>query len=112
MDVPTTEPKGNMLAWDETDVHVWFTKLGFPQYESQIRGSYSYPTSSSSVASLIYSTENNVTGEILSVLDSDSIKEIGISTIGQRLAILKAIYLVKLAHNIPIEPDHYIPPCV
>lgn len=35
----------------------------------------------------------------------------GISTIGQRLTILKAVYNVKLAQNIPIEPEHYVPPC-
>lgn len=35
----------------------------------------------------------------------------GIATIGQRLAILKAVYNVKLIQNIPIEPDHYVPPC-
>ena len=45
------------------------------------------------------------------MLDPDSLKEIGIATIGQRLAILKAVYNVKLAQNIPIEQDHYVPPC-
>lgn len=35
----------------------------------------------------------------------------GITTIGQRLAILKAVYNLKLAHNIPIEQGHYVPPC-
>ena len=35
----------------------------------------------------------------------------GITTIGQRLAILKAVYNIKLVQNIPIEPDHYVPPC-
>ena len=41
----------------------------------------------------------------------EHLKEMGIATVGQRLAILKAVYLIKLDHNVPFEPDHYIPPC-
>jgi hypothetical protein len=41
----------------------------------------------------------------------EDLKEMGIATVGQRLAILKAVYLIKLDHNVPFEPDHYIPPC-
>ncbi|KAJ7230634.1 hypothetical protein GGX14DRAFT_584062 [Mycena pura] len=36
---------------------------------------------------------------------SDSLKGVGVSTIGQRLAILKAVYLLKVAHKIYIQPD-------
>lgn len=45
------------------------------------------------------------------MLDSEGLKTVGVSTIGQRLAILKAVYLVKLAHSVPIDSDHYVPPC-
>ena len=55
--------------------------------------------------------EHNLTGDVLVLLDQDSLKEIGIATIGQRLAILKAVYNVKLAQNIPIKRDDYVPPC-
>ena len=44
-------------------------------------------------------------------LDLDYLKEIGIISIGQRLAILKAIYNVKVAQSEPIEPGDYVPPC-
>lgn len=55
--------------------------------------------------------EHNLTGDVLCMIGPEDLKEIGIATVGQRLAILKAIYLIKLAHEIPFEPDHYIPPC-
>jgi bZIP factor len=45
------------------------------------------------------------------MLDLEGLKSVGVSTIGQRLAILKAVYLVKVAHNVPIDADHYVPPC-
>ncbi|KAM5532372.1 hypothetical protein V8D89_013966 [Ganoderma adspersum] len=80
-----------LYDWDENDVHIWLSKLGFPQYEQQVR-------------------EHNISGDVLCLLDPESLKEMGIATIGQRLAILKAVYNVKLIQNIPIEPDHYVPP--
>lgn len=56
--------------------------------------------------------EHNITGDVLCLLDAESLKEVGIATIGQRLAILKAVYNLKVANNIPIEADHYVPPCM
>ncbi|KAH9935908.1 uncharacterized protein BXZ73DRAFT_45294 [Epithele typhae] len=91
MDIPSIEHRTIISDWDLTDVHLWLTKIGFPQYEQQVK-------------------EHNINGEVLCLLDPESLKEIGIATIGQRLAILKAVYNVKLAQNIRIEPDHYVPP--
>jgi len=34
----------------------------------------------------------------------------GITSAGHRLAILKSVYDVKKAQDVPIEPDHYHPP--
>ncbi|KIM43974.1 hypothetical protein M413DRAFT_433200 [Hebeloma cylindrosporum] len=44
-------------------------------------------------------------------LDSEALKSLGVTSIGHRLAILKHIYQVKLAHNVPIEAHQYAPPC-
>ena len=46
------------------------------------------------------------------MLDPESLKAVGVATVGQRLAILKAIYQAKLAYRIPIDSDHYVPPCM
>lgn len=37
MDVLSVELRSNIVEWDEGDVHAWFTTLGLPQYENQIR---------------------------------------------------------------------------
>ncbi|TRM60727.1 hypothetical protein BD626DRAFT_549464 [Schizophyllum amplum] len=81
----------HILDWDETDVQAWLKSLGYPQYETQIR-------------------ENNITGDVLCMLDPEALKAVGVATIGQRLAILKAIYMLKIAHNVPLEPEDYVPP--
>ncbi|KAF8159613.1 hypothetical protein B0H34DRAFT_654723 [Crassisporium funariophilum] len=81
----------HILDWDETDVHNWLSNLGYAQYEGQIR-------------------EHKIQGDSLCELDSEGLKSLGITTIGQRLTILKSIYLIKLAHNVPIDETHYVPP--
>lgn len=46
------------------------------------------------------------------MLHPEELKSVGIATIGQRLAILKAVYLVKTKQDVPIDSDHYVPPCM
>ncbi|KAF8159614.1 hypothetical protein B0H34DRAFT_411179 [Crassisporium funariophilum] len=81
----------HILDWNESDVHKWLSSLGYAQYERQIR-------------------EHKIRGDSLCVLDSEGLKSIGIATIGQRLSILKAVYLIKLTQNVPIYEDDYVPP--
>ena len=45
------------------------------------------------------------------LMGPDDLKELGVQSVGQRLQILKAVYQVKLQHNVTIEPDAYVPPC-
>lgn len=33
----------------------------------------------------------------------------GVSSVGHRLTILKSVYEVKKAQEVPIESDHYVP---
>ncbi|KAL1745863.1 hypothetical protein HDZ31DRAFT_73265 [Schizophyllum fasciatum] len=81
----------DLLQWDESDVHAYFKSLGFPQYEQQIRA-------------------NNITGDVLVMLNPESLKDVGVATIGQRLAILKGVYQLKIAQNVAIDPEDYVPP--
>ncbi|KAI4209417.1 MAG: hypothetical protein LQ351_007646 [Letrouitia transgressa] len=54
--------------------------------------------------------ENEITGEALAELGQEELKEMNILSMGHRLAILKAIYDVKIKQGFPIEPDSYVPP--
>ncbi len=44
-------------------------------------------------------------------LQHDDLKQMGIASVGHRLTILKNVYDVKRAHDVPIESDHYVPLC-
>ncbi|KAI0060984.1 hypothetical protein BV25DRAFT_1806460 [Artomyces pyxidatus] len=91
MDFSQFEPTANLSDWDENDVQLFLSNLGLPQYENQVR-------------------EHNLTGPVLCIISAEDLKEVGIATVGQRLAILKAVYQAKLAHGIPIEAEDYVPP--
>ncbi|KAH9883868.1 hypothetical protein F4778DRAFT_584308 [Xylariomycetidae sp. FL2044] len=53
--------------------------------------------------------ENEIVGEALVALLHDDLKSMGVTSVGHRLSILKSVYDVKKAQDIPIESDHYVP---
>ncbi|KAI5917932.1 hypothetical protein F4810DRAFT_726570 [Camillea tinctor] len=53
--------------------------------------------------------ENEIVGEALVALLHDDLKSMGVTSVGHRLTILKSVYDVKKAQDIPIESDHYVP---
>jgi hypothetical protein len=55
--------------------------------------------------------ENEIVGEALVALHHDDLKSMGIASVGHRLTILKSVYDVKKAQDVPIESDHYLPLC-
>lgn len=50
-------------------------------------------------------------GEALIALRHEELKEMAIMSIGHRLTILKGVYDVKIKQEIPIDSDHWMPPC-
>jgi hypothetical protein len=56
-------------------------------------------------------TENEIVGEALVALLHDDLKSMGVTSVGHRLTILKSVYDVKKAQDIPVESDHYVPLC-
>ena len=56
--------------------------------------------------------ENEIVGEALIALRHEELKEMGIVSIGHRLTILKGVYDVKQKQGIPIDSDHWMPPCM
>jgi regulator of replication initiation timing len=53
--------------------------------------------------------DEGITGDALVALQHTELKEMGLSSVGHRLTILKAVYEIKVKQNVPIEPDHYVP---
>ena len=60
----------------------------------------------------MFCKENEIVGEALIALRHEELKEMAIMSVGHRLTILKGVYDVKIKQNIPIDSDHWIPPCM
>ena len=56
-------------------------------------------------------TDNEIDGEALVALQHDDLKQMGVTSVGHRLTILKSVYDIKVKQDIPIESDHYVPLC-
>lgn len=54
--------------------------------------------------------DHRINGEALVSLQLVDLKDIGITSLGHRLTILKNVYDLKIKHDIPIEADDYVPP--
>ncbi|KAK9383743.1 uncharacterized protein V2V93DRAFT_362625 [Kockiozyma suomiensis] len=79
-----------IVSWDVEDVGAWLDRLGLSQYK-------------------VGFADNEITGDVLIHLDHDFLKELGVSAVGHRLTILKAVYQIKRAQDIPIEPGQFVP---
>jgi protein STE50 len=55
--------------------------------------------------------EHGIVGQALVALQHADLKEMGLSSVGHRLTILKAVYEIKVKQNVPIDPEHYVPLC-
>lgn len=42
-------------------------------------------------------------------LQHDDLKQMGVTSVGHRLTILKSVYDIKTKQDIPLESDHYVP---
>ncbi|KAK9241326.1 hypothetical protein V1525DRAFT_392806 [Lipomyces kononenkoae] len=79
-----------IVGWDVQEVGNWLEQIGLRQYRDSF-------------------LENDITGEVLIHLDHDFLKDLGVSSIGHRLQILRAVYSIKIAQDIPIEAGQFIP---
>lgn len=56
-------------------------------------------------------TDNEIVGEALIALKHDELKEMGMTSVGHRLTLLKSVYDIKIKQDVPVDPEHYVPLC-
>ena len=79
-------------SWTTDEVSAFLAELGLEQYEEDF-------------------AENGITGDILVHLDHEALKDIGVVSVGHRLAILRKVYDHKIADGVQIDPEHFVPAC-
>ncbi|KAL0082175.1 hypothetical protein J3Q64DRAFT_1633900 [Phycomyces blakesleeanus] len=83
----------NVLLWDEIKVNKWMASIGYSVYEKSFR-------------------EQGITGDVLVNLDHESLKDLSVHSLGQRIDMLKNIYHLKSHYRIPVNEWDYVPPSV
>ncbi|KAG5975605.1 hypothetical protein E4U55_007637 [Claviceps digitariae] len=76
--------------WNADECADFVTTIGLPQYADRF-------------------VKNEIVGEALVALQHDDLKSMGIASVGHRLSILKRVYDVKKAQDVPSDSDHYSP---
>jgi len=103
-------PRTIMTEWRVDECANFISSLGLQQYCETFIGEW---RNSPRVKNkrLTWLLDNDIVGEALIALGHDELREMKIMSMGHRLTILKAVYDMKIQHDIPVEPDHYIPLC-
>ncbi|CAO3636045.1 unnamed protein product [Mucor hiemalis] len=83
----------HVLLWDENKVTKWMSSIGFSSFEKQFK-------------------EQGITGDVLVNLDHESLRDLSMLTVGQRMDMLKNIYQLKIHYRVPVNEWDYIPPSV
>ncbi|KAI0180648.1 hypothetical protein GGR52DRAFT_578788 [Hypoxylon sp. FL1284] len=83
-------PETIISEWDADECADFIATIGLQQYSDRF-------------------IENEIVGEALVALLHDDLKAMGVTSVGHRLTILKSVYDVKKAQDVPVESDHYVP---
>ncbi|CAD6578322.1 MAG: Adaptor for signal transduction [Tremellales sp. Tagirdzhanova-0007] len=88
---PTSASPGlSLLEWDEAAVQSWMIHISLGQYED-----------------LIY--DQGITGDVLSAMDHISLQDLGMTSVGHRLNLLRAVWELKRTQGIIIGDDDWRP---
>lgn len=86
-------PRNVISEWSAEECAHFVASLGLRQYSEQF-------------------IQDDIIGEALIALRHEELKELGVVSAGHRLKILKEVYNIKVQQDVPVEPDHYVPPCM
>ena len=104
-------PETIISEWTAEECADFIATIGLEQYSDSFIGSLLQQHPNAGVWSRANNqlVENEIVGEALVALQHDDLKQMGITSVGHRLTILKSVYDVKKAQDVPIESDHYMP---
>lgn len=96
--------------WDENKVAKWLSSIGYSSFEKQFRGNIRIDMCLEASSIHFVHAEQGITGDVLVNLDHESLRDLSILTVGQRMDLLKNIYQLKIHYRVPVNEWDYIPP--
>ena len=103
-------PRGLITSWSAEQCADFVSSLGLDKYRDSIISMCLYLCCLFEPMLTTFVGED-INGEALVECQQSELKDVGITSVGHRLTILKGVYEVKLKQNIPIETDDYVPLC-
>ena len=85
-------PTGLISSWSSVQCAEYVKSLGLGQYADAM-------------------IDEAIDGEALISMQHEELKEMGITSVGHRLTLLKSVYETKVKQNVPIDQDDYVPLC-
>jgi hypothetical protein len=113
---PTSaSPTLSVLEWDEAAVHSWLSHIGLNQYEQIIYGMSSQHIHSDRLSSdckaqlMLMLADQGITGDVLAVMDHATLVDIGMTSVGHRLNVLRGVWELKKEQGIEFGEDDWRP---
>lgn len=115
---PNSASSESVLEWDEGAVNDFvLSVLGAKKYEGVVYGMYSLAllTSTSPSSFWLFGTilandaEHGITGDVLVAMDHESLSDMGMSSLGHRLKLLRAVWEVKKDQGMEMSQDDWQP---
>lgn len=104
-------PRTIITEWTAEECADFVSSLGLSQYADAFLGEYHDWQGCLTLLTSVIRLENEIVGEALVALKHEELKEMGMSSVGHRLTLLKSVYDIKIRQDIPIDSEHYVPLC-
>lgn len=82
----------HVTEWEDPQVSNWLASLSLGNLAASFK-------------------DQGITGDVLVQLDNEALKELGVDSVGQRLALLGGIYRLKETWGLDIDAGDYRPQC-
>jgi len=115
---PTSASPGlSILDWDEGAVHSWFSHIGLTQYEEVIYGQSNFisftklffDSTDRYDADMMCYIDQGITGDVLAVVDHLALQDLGMTSVGHRLNVLRGVWELKKEQGLELGEDEWRP---
>lgn len=103
-----SSPGSPIVEWDESDVNEYFLGLGLDGYKDVIYGKLHTAVAWGKQPADI-TLEHGITGDVLCALDNETLVDLGMTSLGHRLNVLRNVYEIKKEQGVEMGEDDWRP---
>lgn len=108
-----SSPGSPIVEWDESAVNEYFLGLGLDGYKDVIYGKQAGLALASGLlrsdTRADITPEHGITGDVLCALDNETLVDLGMTSLGHRLNVLRNVYEIKKEQGVEMGEDDWRP---